>query len=207
MTNPKLQIIKKMTCNLLKIPQITPIQQKGLFLFSLLMVCFLGIQYGTTLFDSGRWPKPAVCDQGITIELFGEVNRPGLFTYTRQPTIQQVIKDGGGISSNQSLSWPEKTEVLVQDTSLTFHRSEGGGVFLRPEPLSIKALWILGRPIPLNRAAVEDLDRLPGIGLGLAQRIVEFRETQGGFSSLEELKAVKGIKEKTFEKIKGFLTL
>jgi competence protein ComEA len=185
---------------------ITPIQQKGLFLFSVLMVCFLGIQYGTTLSDSGQWPKPAVSDQRIFIELIGEVNRPGLFVYTQQPTIQQVIQDGGGSVSDRSISVPEKTKLLTQDTSLTIQPNTGG-VLLRPEPLTIKALWILGRPIPLNRAAAEDLDRLPGIGSGLAQRIVEYRETQGGFSSLEQLKEVKGIKEKTFEKIKGFLTL
>ncbi len=146
-------------------------------------------------------------DQKITIELTGEVYRPGLFAYAQRPTIQQVIQDGGGTVSNRSLSWPEKTKVLTQDTSLSFYRNEAGGVFLQPGPLSIKALWILGRLIPLNRAAAEDLDRLPGIGPGLARRIVAYRETQGSFSSLDELKEVSGIKEKTFDKIKGYLTL
>jgi competence protein ComEA len=185
---------------------ITLLQQKGLFLFSLLIACFLGGQYGTTLYDSSHRPKQPLVDQRIIIELIGEVNRPGLFTYTQQPTIQQVIQDGGGIVSNQSLSWPEKTKNLTQDTSLTVHRN-AGTVLLRAEPLSIKALWVLGRLIPLNRAAAEDLARLPGIGPGLARRIVEFREIRGSFSFLEELKGVKGIKDKTFEKIKGFLTL
>ncbi|MBA4392924.1 MAG: hypothetical protein C0407_05170, partial [Desulfobacca sp.] len=186
--------------------QITPLQQKGLFLFSLLIVCFLGGQYGINLYNVSQRAKTASSDQGIIIELVGEVHRPGLLTYTQQPTIQRVIQDGGGLLSNQSLSWPEKTKRLAQDTSLNFQRTEGG-VYLRQEPLSIKALWILGRPIPLNRATAEDLDRLPGIGPGLARRIVEFRETRAGFSTLDELKEVKGIKEKTFEKIKGYLTL
>jgi competence protein ComEA len=207
MANPNPKIVnKEMNRKHFQIPQITPIQQKGLFLLSLLMVCFLGGQYATTLYESTQWSKPAVSDQGIFIELLGEVNRPGLFTYAQQPTIQQVIQDGGGIVSNQSLSWTEKTKVLAQDSSLTIPPNIEG-VLLRSEPLSIKALWILGRPIPLNRAAEEDLGRLPGIGPGLARRIVECREARGGFSSLEELKEVRGLKEKTFKKIIGYLTL
>lgn len=196
-----------MTCELFEISPTISDQHKGLFLFSLLILCFLGIQYGTTFCDSNRWPKPLLSDQKITIELTGEVYRPGLFTYTQRPTIQQVIRDGGGAVFNRSLSRPEKTMVLIQDTSLSFYHNEAGEVFLQPGPLSIKALWILGRPIPLNRAATEDLDRLPGIGPGLARRIVAYRETRGNFSSLDELKEVSGIKEKTFDKIKGYLTL
>lgn len=186
--------------------QITPDQQKGLFLFSLLIVCILGSRYGTFLYDASRRTSSPVSDQGIIIDLQGEIDRPGLYTYRQQPTIQQVIRDGGGIASSQSLVLLEKISSLQQDTSLLFHRN-GQGVTLRQEPLSLKALWILGRPIPLNRASAEDLDRLPGIGPGLAQRILEYRETRGGFSSLDDLKEVRGIKEKTFEKIKGYLTL
>lgn len=196
-----------MTGKLFEIPPTISGQHKGLFFFSFLVLCFLGIQYGTTFWDSNQRPRPLLSDQKITIELTGEVYRQGLFTYRQRPTIQQVIQDGGGTVSTRSLSWPEKIKVLTQDTSLSFYRNEAGGVFLQPGPLSIKALWILGRPIPLNRAAAEDLDRLPGIGPGLARRIVAYRETRGGFSSLDELKEVSGIKEKTFEKIKGYLTL
>ena len=72
--------------------------------------------------------------------------------------------------------------------------------------LSIRSLWILGEPIPVNQATAEDLDRLPGIGPGLAQRIVAYREQRGPFPDLESLMEVKGIKRKTLEKIRPFLT-
>ncbi len=97
--------------------------------------------------------------------------------------------------------------VLVRGYGPHSWTGKNGKIFIQQKPLSVRALWILGRPIPLNRATAEDLDRLPGIGPGLAQRIMEYRQALGKFSSLDQLKEVNGIKEKTFEKIKRYLTL
>jgi len=189
------------------IPQLTRIQQKGLFLFSILILGFMGFQYWGMNQNFGWVGKPLLNDNGITIELNGKVYRPGLVIYPQPPTVQQVIQDAGGLILERSLSSIEGARILAQDSALTVMAKEQEEVFIQRNPLSGKALWILGRPIPLNRAALEDLDRLPRIGPGLARRIIEYREANGGFSSLDELKEVKGIKEKTFEKIKNYLTL
>lgn len=61
--------------------------------------------------------------------------------------------------------------------------------------------------ISLNTATKDDLMRLPQIGEKTAERIIEYRESQGGFQSLEELKNVGGIGDKTYERIVPFLTL
>ena len=50
-----------------------------------------------------------------------------------------------------------------------------------------------GAPLDLNRATAEELETLPGIGAAKAAAILAAREAQGGFSSLEELEAVRGI--------------
>lgn len=54
--------------------------------------------------------------------------------------------------------------------------------------------------VNLNTATAEELDTLSGIGEVLAQRIIEYRTENNGFSTIEELMEVKGIGEKTFEK-------
>lgn len=59
--------------------------------------------------------------------------------------------------------------------------------------------------IDLNTASAERLEELPGIGEVLARRILDYRETNGGFSTVEELLDVDGIGEKTYEKIKDFV--
>lgn len=48
-------------------------------------------------------------------------------------------------------------------------------------------------PLDLNRATAEELETLPGIGASKAAAIVEARDAQGGFASLEDLEAVRGI--------------
>ena len=48
-------------------------------------------------------------------------------------------------------------------------------------------------PVDLNRATAEELETLPGIGAAKAAAILEARDAQGGFSSLDELEAVRGI--------------
>lgn len=63
-----------------------------------------------------------------------------------------------------------------------------------------------GEKIDINNATVEELMKLPGIGAVTAERIVEYRETKGGFKSIEEIKKVKGIGSAKFNKIKDMVT-
>ena len=56
--------------------------------------------------------------------------------------------------------------------------------------------------IDLNKAALEDLIGLPGIGQELAQRIINYRSNAGSFRTIEELKEVKGIASRKFEALK-----
>lgn len=58
----------------------------------------------------------------------------------------------------------------------------------------------------INTATVEELQTLPSIGPQTAKKIIQFREEQGGFSSVETLTEVKGIGEKTLEKVIPYIT-
>ena len=64
---------------------------------------------------------------------------------------------------------------------------------------------LLGWPIPLNQAAAEDLQLIPGIGQVLAGRIVAVRGEQGGFGSFADLKGVKGIGPKKLGALRVYL--
>ncbi len=61
-------------------------------------------------------------------------------------------------------------------------------------------------PVDVNTATPSDLTTVPGIGKVLAQRIVEFREKNGPFGRIDDLVKVKGIGEKSLERIRPYVT-
>jgi competence ComEA-like helix-hairpin-helix protein len=61
--------------------------------------------------------------------------------------------------------------------------------------------------VNINTATVQELDGLPGIGLHMAQRIVDYRQKNGPFKRLEDLMGVQGIGEKNFLKLKPLITI
>jgi competence protein ComEA len=62
-----------------------------------------------------------------------------------------------------------------------------------------------GQPIDINRASLEELEELPGIGPAKAQAILDYREKNGNFGSIEDIQKVKGIKQVEFLKIKDMI--
>jgi competence protein ComEA len=64
-----------------------------------------------------------------------------------------------------------------------------------------------GVPINLNTATVAQLETLPGIGKSTAERILEYRQKNGGFKKVEDLMNVRGIGEKSFLKMKPLITV
>ena len=189
------------------LPNLGRAQQKGLLVLSALILFYVSLSHWAGLPPtSPKITPPITARQEVHIELEGAVQRPGLFTYPEPPALSRVIKDGGGLTGKSEILAQRGQEVLTKDTRMAISVDNAQRLTVESGPLSIKSLWILGRPIPVNQAQAEDLDRLPGIGPGLAQRIVDYREENGPFPSLEALVQVRGIKEKTLEKIKLYLT-
>lgn len=62
-------------------------------------------------------------------------------------------------------------------------------------------------PVNLNTAGTTELQTLPGVGVAVAGRILEYRQKNGGFKKIEDLMNVRGIGEKTFLKLKPMITV
>ena len=60
-------------------------------------------------------------------------------------------------------------------------------------------------PVELNQASAEELQEIPGIGPAMAERIVEWRREHGPFEKVEDLLNIRGIGEKTLEKLRPYL--
>ncbi len=61
--------------------------------------------------------------------------------------------------------------------------------------------------LDLNRASADELETLPGIGSVLAQRVIAFRKSAGRFQKIEDLRAVKGIGAKKYDRLKSLVTV
>jgi competence protein ComEA len=71
---------------------------------------------------------------------------------------------------------------------------------------STKQKPALNGKININSASAQDLEALPGIGPSLAQRIVTFRQQNGPFGTIDDLKLVPGIKDALFSKVRAYIT-
>jgi len=74
-------------------------------------------------------------------------------------------------------------------------------------PAASKARATASAPVNLNSATAAQIAALPGIGPKAAQRIIDYRQKNGGFKKIEELMNVKGIGEKSFLKLKPRLSV
>lgn len=82
-----------------------------------------------------------------------------------------------------------------------------------PEPVAVTTAQglppeeIRADPVNLNTADVSELAGLPGIGQGLAQRIIDYRAEHGSFESPEDIMEVSGIGEKKYEGLREYVTV
>ncbi len=124
----------------------------------------------------------------ITISVAGEVNEPGTYTLPWGAKTEDAVRSAGGFAPTAATTLVNLAEPL--DT--------GEQVFV---PALSTETGV--ERISVNSASSTLLDTLPGVGPATAQRIIEGRP----YSSLEQLLNVKGIGEKTLEKLRPFVTL
>ena len=98
------------------------------------------------------------------------------------------------------LSQPGSLDTAVED------EDTDAAMPVSVKPVSAKTGSVPRRPVTfpldLNSARLEDLLELPGIGEKLAQRLVEYRKSHGGFHSVDELRSVRGIGAKRMERLR-----
>lgn len=152
-------------------------------------------------------------DTDIYVYVCGAVHFPGVYALARGSRVYEAVALAGGIREDgaaeyvnqaQKISDGEKiyipTETEVQEGS--FEIEEGAELFSEHE----KDTENDGK-VNLNTASEEELQTLSGIGETRAKSIIEYRENNGGFQSIEDLMKVEGIKEGVFEKIKDRITV
>jgi len=128
-----------------------------------------------------------------------------------------MIKKGAGASSADQGKIIEENNKKISELETKVADLEKENESLKSKPAEQPVSESASQPaqsqsqstgkINLNTATAAQLDSLPGIGPVYAGRIVEYRDSHGGFKSLEEIQNVKGIGPKTYEKFKDQITI
>lgn len=126
----------------------------------------------------------------LRVHVAGEVIRPGVYELPFGSIVEDAIEAAGGLGQNAS---SERINLAggLEDGQQVFvpiaGSSDGAGPLTAVDPIAPSAR------LPINTASVAELERLPGIGPVLAQRILEYRELHGPFQRPEDLLEVEGI--------------
>jgi len=92
--------------------------------------------------------------------------------------------------------------AAIAAIALSASPSSAQGKAPAPKPTATAAA-----PINLNTATAEQLATIPGVGPKMAERIIDYRQKNGGFKKVEDLMNVSGVGEKSFLKMKPLITV
>ena len=136
-------------------------------------------------------------EKDIIVYVTGAIQSPGLYKLSSVSTVGDVIKGAGGALPYADVETINLAETVQggQHVHIKFNFHGNPEVLLRNQKINI------------NTASVKELDALPGIGPTMAKRIEEYRQSKGAFTSIEDIKHVKGIGDGLFKKIRDRITV
>ena len=149
----------------------------------------------------------------IMVHIIGGVAKPGVVKIKEGGRIEDAIEAAGGLTEDSDISNVNLAYVLddgvkvkiptiddeSKETEETYISEDSGKNVIMQE--DEKA----GSIININKATQTELETLPGIGPSLAGRIISYREQNGKFKKIEDIKNVAGIGDSKFENIKDFI--
>ena len=169
-------------------------------------------------------------EETIVVHVSGAVNIEGIVELDSGSRIANAIEKAGGVKENAdmtniNLAYPledgmkihiptkEETEANKNSENMideSYVTSSSGGVSSKEDINSTQgnsSTSTSSKKVNINTATQEELDTLPGIGPSIASKIIDYREQNGKFNSIEEIKEVSGIGDAKYEKIKDSITI
>ena len=152
-------------------------------------------------------PLPTATPGPMQIYITGEVIHPAVYELPTGTIIQDAVLAAGGFSEaanseviNLALPLSDGMHIHVPDSESEPAVTSGNAGVVTSETPG-------GGPININTATLEELDSLPGIGPGIGQRIIEYRQEVGLFAAIEDIMDVSGIGPAKFEQMKDLIVV
>lgn len=133
-------------------------------------------------------------EEMIYVQVSGAVVSPGVYELPAGSRVFEAIDQADGLTAEADAGQMNQAEIL-SDGQMIYVRKQGEEVLETPVQQE-------DGKVSLNTATEEQLMTLPGIGQAKAESIIAWREENGGFTRIEDLMKIEGIKEGVFSKIK-----
>ncbi|WP_336046347.1 helix-hairpin-helix domain-containing protein [Solibacillus ferritrahens] len=148
--------------------------------------------------------------QTIIVDVKGAVKFPGVYTLSEEQRIIDAIEAAGGYTDDANpmlINHAQKLqdEMVVYIPNSSEDALEEMELFLQMTEINSTSSGNSSGKININKAAESELTQLPGIGPSKASAIIQHRSEQGNFRTVEDLKQVTGIGDKTFEQLKDLI--
>ncbi len=173
-------------------------QHQGLLLLVLLLL--LGWTTAHAIFLQRDLGINSAADR-VFVQVKGDVKRPGVYAFPQSPNLKELAEKAGGLCVPCKM--PEK--IRFESGTCVDIYSENGRLKFYTGPLSTPYKVTLKIPISINKASGSDLECLPGIGRGLAGKIVNYRLNHGAFRETRQIMNVPGVGKVRYSMIKLYI--
>ena len=150
----------------------------------------------------------------VRVYVGGEVMTPGLYSLSRGSRVAEAIAAAGGTTGAGDLAG-FRMATVVEDADQIIVPARRAAPTPQALPTvsggspvaTFESAPATASTININTATASELEALPGIGPALAARIVEYRDQNGPFRSIDELEAVSGISERMVNEMQDLITV
>ncbi len=136
----------------------------------------------------------------IFVHVVGAVTRPGLFELRDGDRVVDAVAAAGGFTDAADQSQVNLARFVSDGEQLAVP-------VVGEAPAAPGAAGAVAGKVNLNTADLTTLETLPRVGPAMAQRIIDWRTTNGRFTAVEDLMSVTGVGDKTFEQLKKLVTV
>lgn len=143
-------------------------------------------------------------DTNIYVDISGCITNPGVYEMDQEARINDLVEKAGGLCKEADIESINLSQRLEDEMKIHVYKT--GESSSKPEEATSEPAKSPNNKVNINKADLSELTTLPGIGKSRAEEIISYRNANK-FKSIEDIKNISGIGEKTFEKLKDKISI
>lgn len=140
----------------------------------------------------------------IYVDIGGEVEMPGVYEVSEGTRLFEVIERAGGLTEEADIDVINRAETVIDGQKIMIN-AKGETTSAENSAAKTSTQNAEDGKVNINTATSAELQTIPGIGPSKAGLIIEYRDTNGKFKTIDDIQNVSGIGSKTFESIKEYI--